>query len=560
MTKFLSNNKNYMKILFLLGAMLGAVSFCVVYGVKVLDFSNTGWLFYGDNDLRQHYIAWCNYRKDPWHFPIGLVDSLSYPYSMSIIYTDSIPVFAVIFKIFSGVLPETFQYFGLFGIMSFMLMGGLSAILLARFIDNPVVCVIGSEFYIMSFTVIQRMYYHTALAAQWIIVLAMILWVYDAMLADTYKKVLSWGFMGFLCVAIHSYFLPMVGMILAALMVSQYFNTYSIDKNIKQAIKIPVLEFISFCVAGLVNLWILGGFYGESSGYAGGLGSFNANLNTFINPLDHGRMLKRLPEYYDFQYEGFGYLGVGIIFLFIIVAAGMIARMINRVPEEAFHSTPLYGRLAICVVACSILSATLPLISINDKKIIWIPYPNIVERILGIFRSNGRFIWVAVYILMTAAISFMAYTFRQYRYTAIVIMLMAIILQLYDGTNMYSARHQYYTMEYPVFTMWDDPELSSLAEGKKEFIFLYNDNDVTLYTAYYGYLHDMHQNNYYYARGIDEQINTKIDEYMHELKNGHIRDDAVYVVKVEDYFNNQDFYDSLPMRSVNKYDHVIFAK
>ena len=87
--------------LFAVCAVLGAICFIGVYGVKILDFTNTAWLFDNDHDLRQHYLGWCHFRSDPWQFPFGLFDSLSYPNSMSIIYTDSIPIFAVAFKIIS---------------------------------------------------------------------------------------------------------------------------------------------------------------------------------------------------------------------------------------------------------------------------------------------------------------------------------------------------------------------------------------------------------------------------------------------------------------------------
>ena len=67
------------KFLFLICAVIGALCFIGIYGIRVLDFTNVGWLFDNDHDLRQHFIGWCRYRTDPWHFPIGLIDSLSYP-------------------------------------------------------------------------------------------------------------------------------------------------------------------------------------------------------------------------------------------------------------------------------------------------------------------------------------------------------------------------------------------------------------------------------------------------------------------------------------------------
>lgn len=560
MKKSVYDKRIPVKILFLLGALLGAVSFLGVYGIKILDCTNTGWLFYGDNDLRQHYIAWCNYRQDPWHFPIGLIDSLSAPYSMSVMYTDSIPAFAVLFKLFRSILPVTFQYFGLFGIMSFMLMGGLSAVLISRFVDNPIICVLGSEFYTLSFTVIHRMYYHTALAAQWIIILALLLWTCDTKINGNIRKSLAWGAMGFLCVAIHPYYLPMVGMILAALMISQFCVEYSREHNVIKSAFVPVAECAAFCVCGLINMWILGAFYGEADGYAGGLGTFNANLNTFVNPLDHGVIMPELPVYNFFQYEGFGYLGFGIILLFVAIVAVLIYSAVRHIQLQKIDSSRLTIGLVCAVFAASCLLATMPLISVNEHKIVWFPYPGVVEKVLGIFRSNGRFIWVAMYILITVAICVTANMFKRYRNVAVVMIMAALVFQLYDGSKEYRNRYDYYTQEYPIATMWDTPQLSELIKDKDEFIFLYLDNDITLYTAYYGYLHNMKQNNYYYARGIDGQIQSTIDDYMFELYDGFVRENAVYIIKQDMYEDNRELYDSLGVTGVCVDGHVIFIK
>lgn len=540
------------KLLFVICAVIGAVCFIGIYGLYVLDFTNVGWLFDNDHDLRQHYIAWCRFRSDPWSFPIGLISSLSYPNSMSVIYTDSIPIFAVLFKLIGPLLPQTFQYFGLFGIISFMLTGGFAAVLLRRFVSSDIQCMIGSVFYIISPTIVHRMYYHTALAAQWIVIACLVLWVYDDLCASNTRRIIYWGIIGFVCVGIHSYFLPMAGMILAA--------TAFIQIVRKKEIALAVAEFVSFCAAGILNLYILGAFYGGTSPTGFGLGTFNSNLNTFINPWEMGKLLPQLPLSNYFQYEGMAYLGAGILFLFVIVAAGMVFRMVRKIPEEAFHSDRIYGRVTMVLVAVSFLSAVLPNISFNDRTIVWIPYPSFVEQLLGIFRSNGRLIWPAMYILMTSAICFTAYTFRRYNYIGVIVITAALMLQIVDMSDAFSQRYMLYTSQHPTDTLWDDPELSAITDGKSEFIFLYTDNDITMPTAYYGYFHDMRQNNYYFARDIDEKVREGIGQYLAELKNKNVRDDAVYVMRLEDYDANRDIIDALDAHMTTKYDHVIFAR
>lgn len=105
-----------------LSAMIGIVAFVAIYGLHVLNPVYDDWLL-GQGDLTQHYLGWCFYRCSDWFFPVGLTDNLAYPSFTSVIFTDSIPVLAVFFKLLSPILPETFQYFGWWGIVSFALHG-----------------------------------------------------------------------------------------------------------------------------------------------------------------------------------------------------------------------------------------------------------------------------------------------------------------------------------------------------------------------------------------------------------------------------------------------------
>ena len=537
-------------ILFLICALVGAVCFVGIYGHRILDPSNIGWLFDNDHDLRQHFFGWCAFRRDPWHFPIGLIDSLSYPDSISVIYTDSIPMFAVFFKLIQGILPVDFQYFGLFGILSFALMGGFASLLLRRIVASDAACIIGSVFYVISAPVIQRMYFHTALAAQWIIVAALALWLYDGILRTDRVKIICWALISFVCVGIHSYFLPMTAMILAADMITQFVK--------KKDIYLPVMEFLAFCAAGLANLYILGAFYGNTSAAGFGLGTFTSNLNTFINPWEIGHILPVLPLQNYFQYEGMAYLGAGILLLFVIVAAGLVIRAVRKVPEEAFHTRAVYGRITIVLAAVSFIAAVVPNISYNDRMLLWVPYPRVVEDVLSIFRSNGRLVWPAMYILITAAISFTAHTFRRYNRILTVIIAAALILQISDMSVAFSDRYRFYMSGHSAGTVWDDPDVSAFTDGADEFIFMYTENDITLQTAYYGYIHNIRQNNFYFARDVSAKVSSVIDLYRSELENNNLRDKAVYIVKEEDYDKEKEFYDGLDADMMHAFGHVIF--
>ena len=148
----LKNNKTLQ--IFIIGLLLGALFFVVIYGFDVLNVCNDAWLLTG-RDLQQHYIGWKFFR------------------------------IAACLSLLSPILPQTFQYFGLFGLMCFMLNGGIGSVLVAKFNKSRIFCAFGSVFFILSTPVLQRLFgllsedsRHTSLAAHFLILAAIGIWLY----------------------------------------------------------------------------------------------------------------------------------------------------------------------------------------------------------------------------------------------------------------------------------------------------------------------------------------------------------------------------------------------
>lgn len=555
--------------LFNIGCLLGALCFLTVYGSRILDFTYDAWLLNGDMDLRQHYIGWCHYRMDMWQFPFGLIDSLSYPTSMSVIYTDSIPLFAVICKLFSGVLPQKFQYFGLFGLLCFTLQGGISTVLIRKFTDKKWLCVSGSLFFVFSFPMLQRMFYHTALSAQWLILLALLLWFYKDRLDTTAKRCFVWAGMGFLCVFIHSYFLPMTGLILLASLAEQWVIGRKALEAKNVLLKRTGLQLLAYCLTALVSLFLLGGFYGETSAVGEGLGTFGSNLNTFINSVGEGRIFKGLPLYYDFQYEGAGYLGAGLILLLCVVTALLMKHGISTYIREKEKNTAnkqrkvfavlwayLKEHYRICIalvlffVVC--VFSIFPMVTFGDCKLFGVPYPPFIRSILSIFRSNGRFIWVAVYLLMLGAIVLADGYLK--RPLLPIFVFLALLLQIFDLSGMIEEKRAYFTTAQTYESAWERADIHEQIKNCREFVFLYNENDIIMDTAYYAGLHGMRLNNYYYARNIDALVEGNIAIWREELKAGIVKKGIVYIFKADEF--EEDAYEGLEFYELDE-GHVI---
>src|SRR3954462_10516515 len=89
------------------------IIFHLAYGLQLLPPTNISWMLTVLHDWGAHYTGRSFFRQEPWHFPLGAIHNYFYPVGTNVGMTDSIPLFALFFKLFSPLLPEDFQYFGI---------------------------------------------------------------------------------------------------------------------------------------------------------------------------------------------------------------------------------------------------------------------------------------------------------------------------------------------------------------------------------------------------------------------------------------------------------------
>ncbi|WP_221178572.1 DUF6311 domain-containing protein, partial [Pseudomonas fluorescens] len=87
--------------------LMGILAFFIVVGPRALNPMNIAWLDSGDPAT--HYLGWVFFRYSPWSFPLGLNPSYGLELGNAVIFSDSNPLFALIFKPFAALLPEPFQ-------------------------------------------------------------------------------------------------------------------------------------------------------------------------------------------------------------------------------------------------------------------------------------------------------------------------------------------------------------------------------------------------------------------------------------------------------------------
>lgn len=376
----------------LTGALLGALVFLILYGVRVLDPTCVDWILNNPSpDPAQHYLGWVFYRRSGWHLPyLGANYSAIYPYRTSILYTDSIPLLAVLGKLLGGVLPARFQYLGLWGLFCYAMQGGLAQALIARVggvrpgnTAKNWASVLGAGVLVLFPALNIRMFAHTALAANWLVLLALWLWLCAEQSENrptAAKLCLWWGILGLLCAGIHLYYLPMVGVVLVAACVQR-----ALEKRGPAAVVLPVA---SFCGAALAELFVLGAFAANFAGYSNGYLSGADLANLFVPGLGA-------------SWEQEIYAGLGTTIAVVLALAGLLVQHKQAGAFFRRHKNVVIAALVLLVLDA--IAAMGNTVTFAGRTLFTVPIPQALMDFWAMFSSCARLAWLAGMLLAVAA-------------------------------------------------------------------------------------------------------------------------------------------------------------
>ncbi|MDD6320529.1 MAG: DUF6311 domain-containing protein [Oscillospiraceae bacterium] len=416
------SSRKHKILLSLLGAAIGIAVFLCLYGTSALHVENDAWILngYDEWDVQQHYAGWLLFRNSHWNFPLGLADTIAAPDGTVISYTDSIPWVSIFLKLLRGILPAAFQWFGWYVLICFALQGAAGALLCGRntsarsLWQGWAVPLLGALLFCMLPTLWERAFRHTALASQWLILYSLYFYLeYRQSLAES-REHFPWQLplLAFIAVGIHPYFLPpvMVCALLAAAERGRCGGKWG------QA----AVQFAVSLAAALGGGLLCGAIGGEGGFSRSGYGDFSMNLNALWNPSSRGGytwscFLPVLPQQPG-QYDGFNYLGLGILTLIaaaLVLSAVRAVRAPGAVKDWWRRNFPL-------AAACAFLTffALSNKISYGTAGI-EIPLPAPLLSLCGIFRASGRMFYLVAACLLLWAV----YTLREINRPAAAVLL-----------------------------------------------------------------------------------------------------------------------------------------
>ena len=382
--------------LFALGAALGIAVFLLIYGTAPLNVANDSFCRGGfiEKDIQQHYAGWLFYRHSALGWPLGVTQAVNAPDGVSIAYTDSIPLLAVLCRPLAATLGGTFQYFGWFTLGCFALQGGFGALLCGLFANALFAQLAGALVFTVSPVLIERAFRHSSLGAQWLVLAA--LYCYFSCRRQGRYASAGLFIINVLAVGIHPYFLPMTYAVTLALLL-EYAVTH------RQWLRPAALLIGNMaCTAALG--WALGLLYGTAtSGGQALYGYFAMNLNALWNPIGvNGVLYSRLlpaQNQVNGNYDAFAYLGLGVLAALPVVLVLGRRRILSC----------LRRHWALCLV-CAVLTAFAisNTITANGVTLATLPLPAAAVKLFSVFRSGGRLFWPVYYLLVLTAFAGLA--------------------------------------------------------------------------------------------------------------------------------------------------------
>ena len=359
--------------------ILGMIAFFIVVGPKALNPLNIDWLLRGES--LEDYLAWVFYRRSPWSWPIGINPNYGLEISSSIVYSDSIPLLAIFFKIFRSVISETFQYFGIWLLTCFILQGIAAWMLIKLITNNYLVLILGTTLFIFSPTMLWRIdELQGALVGHFFILFA----IYLNLRPDEKFRVILWCLLLCASVLVHFYIFAMVFI----LWVANFSDLFLIEKklNFYRLVK----ELFVIAIFFTLTVW-QSGYFLISGGSASewGYGQFNFNLLSIF----YSRGWSNLVLIKDFikDFESFNYVGLGILLLFFVSTSLAIFKK-SIIKSSFFKKHIFYFSALVCLMIFAISNS----IDFGPWSFV-IPIPDSVLSVLNVIRHSNRFFWPVYY-------------------------------------------------------------------------------------------------------------------------------------------------------------------
>lgn len=329
-----------------------------------------GWWLAPDSDVAQSLIGHLAFQMDGWRFPLLTIGTLMPPEGINALMLDANPALSVLAKLLPGG-PHNLLGWWLFGCF---LLQPVAAVYALRGVGErglwPALAV--AALAALSPSLWFRPM-HPNLCGHFIILLAL------GATVRLLRGQPGWR-VGGLSLALGAFTHPYLLVISAALLCAVPLGRRDWSS----------MRILAGMLAGVVALMALAGFFGEGAG-AQGFGRYSMNLLSPVWPQLSGLFGQDMLDATGGQYEGFNYLGAGVLLL--------LALAWHRPPAWAWPLLVVCTGLTIMALSSRIYAGSFLLLDVGLKP--W-------EDIFGSIRASGRLFWPVGYVALVLAVAALA--------------------------------------------------------------------------------------------------------------------------------------------------------
>lgn len=499
--------------------LLGVVAFLCITGGRIIIPTYTDWLTGAGGDPAQHYYGWVFFRNAPLlQWPLGANPDYGMDISGSIAHTDSLALIAVLLKPFSSLLPEDFQYTGFWIFISFLLQSVFAWKLLSLFSKDKLLPYVGSLFFLISPIWLLRMGGHNSSFGQWAIVAGLYFYLR--------KEFRFWHWTILLmCIATLNTYISM--MVACLFFMDLLQRVLTKQHNLKQT-----LLYLTGALACTGTLMYCIGYFMVYKGLeGGGYGIYRMNLLSLFDPdWDWSRLLRNI-ACKDGDWEGFNFLGIGML---LLLPVSLILAALRPKTFWRLRLLPLFLLSAVLFVY-----AISNRIAAGELELYMYPLPDCMKFFAHSVRCSGRFFW-PVYYLIYAAVLYLVFT-KLGRKTALVACSAAFVVQVADCSRAWGSIHRKFLSP----PKWESPMASPLWQEfpnrYKKLIYVMPMSpeswEVWLPLAEYTATHKMSVNSGYFSRVEVTKFKAARDRAALAVLNKKLEQDALYIFGSETYWN-----------------------
>jgi hypothetical protein len=450
-------------------------------------------------------------------------------------YTDSIPWLAISAKVISPFLPADFHYFGLWLGLCFFLQGWFGVKIVQELSTHLIVQLLGGAYFIFDPVLLVRIGHHS-LCAHWLILGLIWLHLQSWPVGRARCRTLAIA-LGFCLISagIHPYLATMV----LALSLALLCKLHWVDRSLPLG---QMAFWAGVYVAAVLSIFTLFGYIGLGITWGReAIGVYSADLLTLVNPGGTSRFLPHFPIAPG-QYEGFGYVGSGVL-VWSVIGMAVICYNPGILRRRSLKPWVPVGicvaLLALYALSSRVRLAGIPILTLDD---LYRPF----FKILAIFHASGRFIWPLHYFWITAVVAIFIAYYQTSRF-ALYIMLSALItIQVIDLNVPFLGWGWQHQRKPPLISERGDWER---AMGLYRHIVLYPPEiwggslpgcvmppftiellDRYVPLAYQAYRLKMTFNSGYFAR-LNQNRSLKYCQELHQkIQEGTFENDTIYVV------------------------------